>query len=166
MKNEIIILIIILTVFLFVATIEPSEPKEFVNEKTVLNYSNLLFDYKIIKYPTYAEIVPYKGENIDLGIVTDPWNIKFGIIPGNGSYEKRYVSIKNSKESSSRIKLKTYGNITPLVNFSRNEFILNENESAAIEVILYTDSAEFGNYSGEIDVILKTPKYDLLEAFV
>jgi hypothetical protein len=164
MKNEIIIFIIILIAFLFVANLDPPGPNEFVNEKNISNYSNFLFDYKIIKYPTSAEIVPYTGENIDLGIVTDPWNIKFGTIPGNGSYEKRYVSIKNSKEISSRIKLKAYGNISPLVNFSRNDFILNENESSVIEVTLYTESAEFGNYSGEIDVILKTPKYDLLAA--
>lgn len=150
--------------FLFVATLEPAQPKELVSEQTISNYSNLLFDYKIMSYPTGAEIVPYTGDNIDIGIVSDPWNIKFGIIPGNGSYGKRYISIKNSKGVPSRIELRAYGNISPLINFSANDFVLNQNQSSAIEVSLYTDSAGFGNYSGEIDVISKTPKYGFLGA--
>jgi hypothetical protein len=99
---------------------------------------------------------------VTLGFVTDPWNLKFGIVPGNGSYIRRYINIKNSNEKYDKIKLKVFGNISPLVNFSRNEFVLNENESAVIEVRLKTDSAEYGNYSGEIDLIVKVPKYDFL----
>lgn len=162
LKNEIIIAIVILVLFLFVATLEPSDPREMTNEKNISNYSNLFFDYKIIRYPTSVEIVPETEENINLGIVTDPWNIKFGIIPGNGSYAKRYVSI-NSNDGYSKIKLKAYGNITPLLNFSKNDFNLNGNESIAVEINLYTNSAEFGNYSGEIDVIIKIPKNELLK---
>jgi hypothetical protein len=163
LKKEVTIAIIILIIFLFIATLDPFEPTDLVNEKTISNYSNLFFDYKIIRYPTSAEIVPVTEENINLGIVTDPWNIKFGIIPGNGSYVKRYINIKNMNENFSKITLKTYGNITPLVNFSKNDFDLSGNESVAVEANLYTESAEFGNYSGEIDVIIKTPKYDLLK---
>ena len=163
LKKEITIAIVILIIFLFIATLDPSGPTELANEKTIANYSNLFFDYKIIRYPTNAEIVPATEENINLGIVTDPWNIKFGIIPGNGSSVKRYINIKNINGNYSKIKLKVYGNITPLVNFSKNDFILNGNESVAVEVNLYTESAEFGNYSGEIDVTIKAPKYDLFK---
>jgi hypothetical protein len=162
---EIIAFVIILFIYLFIIAIqEPAEPTEFVTNKTILNYSNLFFTYKIIKYPTNVEIVsPLKG-NVTLGFVTDPWNLNFGIVPGNGSYVKRFISVTNLKEKYNKIKLKTYGNITLLVNFSKNDFVLNE--SAAIEVNLYTDTAEFGNYSGEIDVIIKVPKYDLLKVLL
>lgn len=164
LKKEIIIFAIILIFFLFfIATQEPSEPKEFVTDKTILNYSNLFFNYKIIRYPTSVEIVSPLKENVTIGFVTDPWNLNFGIVPGNGSYVKRFIGITNLKEKYNKIKLKTYGNIAPLVNFSKNDFVLNENESVAIEVNLYTDTAEFGNYSGEIDVIVKVSKYDLLK---
>ena len=163
LRKEITIAIVILIIFLFIATIDPSEPTELANEKTITNYSNLFFDYKIIRYPTSAEIVPVTEENINLGVVTDPWNIKFGVIPGNGSSVRRYINIKNTNGNFSKIKLKTYGNITPLVNFSKNDFILNGNESAVIEVNLYSESADVGNYSGEIDVIVKAPKYDLFK---
>jgi len=162
LKKEITVAIVILIIILFVATLGPAGPTELTSEKTITNYSNLFFDYKIIRYPTSAEIVSSTEENINLGIVTDPWNIKFGVIPGNGSSVRRYINVNNNGNFG-KIKLRTYGNITPLVNFSKNDFTLNGNESAAIEVNLFTESVEFGNYSGEIDVIVKVPKYDLLK---
>lgn len=163
MKKKIIIFAIVLIIFLFILTREPAEPKEFVNDKVVLNYSNLFFNYKIIRYPTSVNIVPFTVENIEVGIVTDPWNLKFGDIPGNGSYVKRYVNVKSFEEKYNIIKLKAYGNITPLVNFSKNDFVLGENESYAIEVNLYTNLFKIGSYNGEIDVIIKVPKYEFLK---
>lgn len=166
LKREFLFLavVVILILFLLIITAEPSAPKDFVKEMTVSNYSNIFFNYKMIRYPTEVEIAPAEEENVNLGFVTDPWNLKFGGVSGNGSYVKRYINVKNSKEEYAKIKLKAYGNIAPLVNFSKSDFVLNENESTAIEVTLYTDSAEYGNYSGEIDVIIKTPRNDLFKA--
>ena len=161
LKKEIIIVAIILIIFLFIVNQEPNEPKEFVNVKTVLNYSNVFFNYKIIRYPSSVEIIQPQ-ENVNLGIATDPWNLNFGTIPGNGSYVSRYISVTNLKEKYNKIKLKPYGNITNLLNFSKSDFSLNENESIAVGITLNTGSTEIGNYSGEIDVIIKVPKYDFL----
>lgn len=165
LKKEFVVFVIvlILVIFLLIATMEPPEPKEFVNDRTVSNYSNIFFNYKLIKYPTSVEIASVGTENVNIGFVIDPWNLKFGVAPANGSSIKRYINIRNLEEDYNKIKLKVYGNISPLVNFSKNDFTLNKNESVAIEVTLYTDSAESGNYSGEIDVIIKTPKNDLFK---
>ncbi|MFH1228917.1 MAG: hypothetical protein V1678_00645 [Candidatus Aenigmatarchaeota archaeon] len=165
MKNAAITIAIIVVVFLLIASMGPFEPKEFVNEKEVLNTSSILFNYKIIRYPTSGEIISFNGDNIGLGVVTDPWNIKFGSVLGNGSTIKRYISIKNSQEKYSRISLKAYGNITSLVKFSKNNFVLTENESSAVEIVFDTGNSSYGNYTGEIDVVFKTPKYDLLQIF-
>lgn len=165
-KDSIIFIIIVIIFLLFILTIEPPKPKEFVNDKAVLNYSNALFDYKIMRYPTSIEIGSPEDGNVNLGFVTDPWNLKFGVIPGNGSYVRRYVNIKNSKEKYSLINLEAYGNISSMINFSKNNFVLNENESAAVEIDLYTNSSEPGNYSGEIDIIIKVPKYDFLDVLM
>jgi hypothetical protein len=168
LKKEIVIavIIIVLVMFLFISTIEPPEPKDFVNDKTILNYTNIFFNYKIIRYPTSAEIVPTSGGNVNIGMVTDPWNLKFGSLPGNKSFIKRYIGVTNLNEKYNKINLKVYGNITPLVNFSKNSFVLNENESTVVEVNLYSDSANLGNYSGEIDIIIKVPKYEPLRVFL
>ena len=162
MKKEIIIFAIIaIAIFLFLVTRGPSDPKELVKEKNITDYSNAFFYYKVIRYPTNVEIIQPQ-ENVNLGIVTDPWNLNFGSLPGNGSYVKRYVSVTNVNEKYNRITLKSYGNISTLLNFSKNDFTINENESTAVEVTMNTKSAEIGNYSGEIDAIIKVPKYDFL----
>jgi hypothetical protein len=160
-KNIIILAIIAAAIFLFLITRDPSDPKEFVKEKNITDYSNAFFYYKIIRYPTNIEIIQPQ-ENVNLGIATDPWNLNFGSIPGNGSYVKRYVSVTNLNEKYNKIRLKPYGNITSLLNFSKNDFTMNENESTVVEVTLNTNNAEIGNYSGEIDAIIKVPKYDFL----
>jgi len=166
LKKEIIIFsALLLVAILIILTGEPPEPENITSEKTTSNYSNLLFDYIIIRYPTNVEIFSY-NENSSIGIATDPWNLNFGVIPGNGSFVRRYIGISNSKEKYNKIYIKSYGNITPFLNFSKNYFRIKENESTAIEVGLYTDSADFGNYSGEIDVIIKLPRYDLYSIFV
>jgi hypothetical protein len=141
----------------------PFQPKEFVTDMQVINSSSLIFGYKIVRYPTSAEVLSYDGGNLSMGFVTDPWNIKFGSVLGNGTTVKRYISIKNNLEKYSRFSLKAYGNITPMVSFSKNDFVLMQNESAAIEVVFDTGNYSYGNYIGEIDVISKTPKYDLLQ---
>ena len=165
MKKEIVVVAIVLIIFFFlIETVGPSEPKDLVNDTVILNYSNLLFNYKVIRYPTSAEIVPFSEKNINIGFVGDPWDLKFGTVPGNGSYITRYVSIKNSNESYNKIELKPYGNISTLVNFSNNNFVLNPNESVAVEVKFNTDSAAYGNYTGEIDIVIKVPKYGFLKA--
>jgi hypothetical protein len=165
LKNAAVAIAIIVLIFLVIVSIGPFEPKEFVSEKEVLNTSSVLFDYKIIRYPTSGEIISFNGDNIRMGIVTDPWNIKFGSVLGNGSTIKRYISIKNSQGKYSRISLKAYGNITPLVVFSKNNFVLTQNESSVVEILFDTGNSSFGNYTGEIDVVFKTPKYDLLQIF-
>jgi hypothetical protein len=163
MKNRVVIALVLvaIVILLFILTRDPSEPKDLIRNTTALNYSNIFFNYKVIRYPTDVEITPPES-NMNVGVVTDPWNLDFGNLPGNGSYVKRYIGISNLKESYNRITIKPYGNITSLLNFSKNDFTLKENESVAVEVDMYTDSAKFGNYSGEIDVIIKVPKYNFL----
>jgi hypothetical protein len=162
-KSAIVAVLIVIVMFFFIASMGPFEPKEFVSEREVLNSSSMIFSYNIIRYPTSAEVLQYSGENISMGFVTDPWNIKFGSVIGNGTTVKRFIGIKSSAGKYSRINIRAYGNITPMVGFSKNNFILSENESVAIEVMFDTQNASYGNYSGEIDVVSKTPKYNLLQ---
>ena len=158
-KKEMIILtiivLIIVSLFVFSNSQEPPEPTEFVKNKTVVTYSNLFFNYEILKYPSNVEITSLKNinESIVLGLVTDPWNINFGIIPGNGTFVKRNIELTNKEEKDIKIILRSYGNISPLVVFSKNDFILKPKEKASIDIFLYSKNAEPGNYSGEIDVI-------------
>jgi len=166
MKKETKIFLILLTVlFLILISLqELPEPQDFVKERTFTNYSNLFFYYEITRYPSGVEVVSSTpiDENVTLGFVVDPWNLNFGIVPTNGSYVKRHIELTNLREIPTRINLKVYGNITPLVSFSENNFVLHENEKVTIDVYLFTNNTEIGNYLGEVDVIAKKPRYDFI----
>lgn len=155
--------VVIICSFIFTNLQEPPEPKEFVKNKTFANYSTLFFNYEITRYPSSVEIKSIKlNETTIIGFVTDPWNINFGIIPGNGTFVKRNIELTNLKDKDSKIILKTYGNITPLVSFSKNNFILHTKEKVSIDVFLFSNKTEIGNYSGEIDIIIQKPIYNFL----
>jgi len=169
MRNEekillIISLLIVIFLFVLINFQEPPEPEEFVKNKTVVNYSTLFFKYEILKYPSSVEILALESinESTVLGFVTEPWNLDFGIIPGNGSFVTRNIEIANPGEKNNKIILKAYGNISPLVVFSRNNFILKPKEKVSIDIFLYSKNSDPGNYSGEIDVIAQKGIYNFL----
>lgn len=156
--------LVVILVFSSIFSFGPSEPRDFVKNMTLTNHSDLFYDYEIRKYPSSVEIrlpEPQK-ENVTLGFVIDPWNLNFGIIPTNGSYVKRNIELANVKGGATRISFNVFGNIIPLVSFSDNDFILNRGERVTIDVYLFTKNVAPGNYSGEIDVVARKPKYDFI----
>lgn len=167
MKEKSKLFLIIVLAFLFVILIniqEPWGPEIFVENRTVDIQSNLLFDYEITRYPSSVEIttpIP-EDENVTLGFIVDPWNLKFGLVPGNGTYVKRNVVLTNLDEKETRVSLNVYGNISKLVHFSKNDFILQKGENVSVDVYLFTNNTGFGNYSGEIDVVAKKPIYSFI----
>ncbi len=158
------VLVFLVVAFLFIYSKEPSVPETFVGNRTIENYSTFFFKYEIIRYPSSVEIMAIENINQTavLGFVTDSWNLNFGIIPGNGSYVTRTVELTNKEDVDNRISIVAYGDIAPLVEFSRNDFILKPKEKVSIEIILYSRNSEPGNYSGEIDVLSKKPIYNFL----
>ena len=152
----------IIFLFFIINLQEPPEPKEFVKNKTFTNYSTLFFNYKIIRYPSSVEIEPEEENETLLGFVTDSWNLNFGIIPGDGSFIKRNIEIANLEEVNIKIILKVYGNMSSLIFFRKNNFVLKPNERAVVDVFLFTNDTLQGNYSGEIDLIAQKPIYNFL----
>jgi hypothetical protein len=163
---SLLILIVLIPILINLISNPYKEPKEFVTNKTFVSDSDIFFKYETSKYPSNAEITSSKNlnESITLGFVVDPWNLNFGIVPsGERNLVKRYIELTNSKNESAKINFKVYGNISPQISFSKNDFILQKNEKISIEVYFHTNDAGIGNYSGEIDVIVKRPKYNFLE---
>jgi hypothetical protein len=164
MRTEMILFLAVVVIVLFsVGYLQgPKAPETFVDNKTVSNYSTLFFDYEIVRYPSNAEIKQVDSEGIILGFVTDPWNINFGVNPGNGSYSTRTIELANKKDKKIKITLKSYGNISDKIVFGKNNLILEPNENVSIDIVFQSREYEAGNYSGEIDLIVKKPIYNFL----
>ncbi|VVB60833.1 Uncharacterised protein [uncultured archaeon] len=135
-----------------------------VGNQTVSVDENMLFVYEISRYPTQVEISNATGKNISLGFSLEPWNLNFGIVPTGGNLGKRFVSLQNVAERPAKIQLNAYGNISPMIVFSDNNFLLSREGIKPVEIVLATQKdTQLGNYSGEIDVIVKKPKYDFVQ---
>jgi hypothetical protein len=167
-KNKLLLGLIIALIILvaaFVVLLNCNDTsKQIVSNQTFERKSDLIFNYEITKYPSHVQVseVDLSKDNVTVGVVIDPWNLDFGIIPIGNNYGTRFVDLSNMKNQSATISFKTYGNITPFVKYSNNDFILSSNDKESVKVIFYATAAPVGNYSGEIDVIVKTVKYDFL----
>jgi hypothetical protein len=164
MRNKILIIPIILAVLM---ALFPgySEPKSFVQNMTYRKNSNLLFTYEVTSYPSSVEIIKQEEEKIKIGLVADYWNLNFGIIPTGGSYGRRQVVISNFENYQVRVYFKVYGNIKPLISFSKDNFVLLPRQTETITVFLNTTKdTPIGNYSGQIDVIVKKPNFSFIPA--
>jgi hypothetical protein len=164
-SKEILILIVFaLVVIVLVIGVfgGPPEPTNFIENRTVSNYSTMFFEYEIVRYPSNVEIKHVDAEGVILGFVTEPWNLNFGINPGNGSYSTRTIVLTNKEEKSIKVSLKSYGNISSMIVFGKNDFVLEPKKNVSLDIFLYSKNNEPGNYSGEIDVITKKPIYNFL----
>lgn len=162
MKNKGLIFILIVAIAILVLFSGYSEPKKFVENMTYEKTSDLLFTYEITRYPSKVEIIPFEEKNITVGLVADPWNLNFGVIP-LGGYGRRQIQISNFEDYKVRVYFKVYGQIKPLIKFSKDNFILSPKQSETVIVFLNTSKdIRVGNYSGQIDVIVKKPNFDFL----
>ena len=142
----------------------PKAPATFVKNQTMDTDENALFTYEINRYPANVRISNTTGENITVGFALEPGSINFGIVPTGGSAGKRFITLQNIAEKQSKITLTAYGNISQMVQFSDNNFLLSKDAPKSIEIIIQTkNETMLGNYSGEIDIIVKKPKYGFAE---
>ncbi len=163
--KKLLIVVIVLVIFLFGLLFykRPATKTGFVTNMTVERSENPLFFYEIIKYPSNVEIIPIEpGTSHRVGIVGDPWNVNFGVLqPGiNG---KRFLNVANYKEQTYHVKIVSYGNISSMISFSEDDFILYKGDEKKITVFLNTSlSTRPGNYTGEIDIISESTKIPFL----
>ena len=154
--KKLVIVVILLVIFLSGLLFYkwPAPKIGFVTNMAIDRSENPLFLYETIKYPSNVEIIPSESSTSHrVGITGDPWNVNFGVLqPGiNG---KRFINVANYKELPYHVKLVSYGNISPMISFSENDFILYKGDEKKITVFL--NSSLFtgaGNYTGEIDII-------------
>jgi len=165
--KKISLLISIMALFVLILAIQPRQ-KEIVEGMIVEQSGDLFFVYQTTRYPANVEIIQTKPEEqgISIGIAVDPWNLNFGILPV-GSNGRRFIDLSNLQDRAVKVKLEVYGNISPMVSFSKNNFILRKGKNSTVDIMARTTTETIpGNYTGEIDVILKKPKYDFAYNFL
>ncbi|MBD3155774.1 MAG: hypothetical protein GF368_03910 [Candidatus Aenigmarchaeota archaeon] len=134
-------------------------PEDFVDNVTYDHKSGIFHDYSIIRYPARASIVDLRtGDNRNLiGISTESWVLDFGIAPIGNNTVKKKMTLSTKEGEGANIKLEAFGNISEMVNFGRNNFHL-EGKDTIFVFLNVTENIEVGNYTGEVDVIIRHKK--------
>jgi hypothetical protein len=155
----------VLAMLLLPLFLKPPIPSGRVDNITSVTRNSLYFDYEITQIPTGVEVTDYIGySDIEIGVNTDPWNLKFGIIPRGGNFGTREVTLENTEDEPAKVNLYVKGNITPLIVFDEEEFVLAPNEEHTFQVKLMTGTdTALGDYEGQIDIIVKRYRFKLMQ---
>ena len=154
-----IVLFLVLLFSLFL-TLKP-RITGFVTNVTIQRFKTFPFTYEIVRYPAKVEITKENG-SLNLGMSADPWILDFGSFPpGIGS--KKIINLENPTNKTYRIKLRAKGNISGMIKFDKNNFLLEKGEKTKVSVLLNSSLSRVGNYSGEVDVIYKWIPYPYLD---
>lgn len=159
-------LLIVILIILFLALIGLTFGTMYFTNFLVKSADKLFYKFELEKtYKTQVGIIePKNNSNLLLGFTSD--NLEFGIIP-LGSVSKRFLTLTNNNEENYKIILKVSGNISPMVKFNKNDFILAKDENMSVTVFLDSSIGLVpGNYTGEIFVISSRPKFSFLNNLV
>ncbi|MCK5452665.1 MAG: hypothetical protein KAI51_04450, partial [Candidatus Aenigmarchaeota archaeon] len=143
------------------------EPDSLVTDHTVLYDDNLFFTYEISKYPTSVEISNIEGQNISIGFSLESTSLDFGVVPTGGAIGMRFLTLKNTQDDTAKMLFFAYGNISSMIHYNDNNFHLKPEVTKDIEIMLKTDkNTPVGDYSGEINLVVKRARYNFMKLFL
>ena len=90
-----------------------------------------------------------------VGIDINRTVLTFGVLP-RGSDASRQVDIKNEQSSTIRISFEILGNISDMIYFSEENFLLEPDESRMVDAIIQIPAnKQEGYYEGEIKIYVE-----------
>lgn len=139
-----------------------TEPGTAVGKTTIS--SDAFNVYETTSYRSSAKVIEQVvvEKAVSIGISSGTGSIDFGEIPAGSNYARREISLANLEAAPASIYLSAEGDISPHVSFERNGFVLGGGANATVGVFFSAQSAEVGDYSGEMTVQIKRPKYAAL----
>jgi len=159
-----VIFLFVLAIFGFLGLIllgETPEPKEYVRKISREHTEDFLFEKDTDRIPARGNITYLGIENntVKVGVSADPHELNFGVVPQNMSIRK-FINLRN-RDINVKVCVISYGSVKQFIEIKQNNFIMKTNESKKVMIEFSGD--EIGSYNGEIDVIIKKPKYGFLE---
>lgn len=155
------VIIALSAIVFYMPSFESDSP---VQNHTVIYEEGMFYTYEINKYPTSVEISDITERNLSVGFSLETSSLNFGVVPTGGNMGKRFLTLKNTQDSKAKMLFVVYGDISPMIKFNDNEFYLLPEVLKDIEIVLETkQDTMVGNYSGEINLVVKRSKYGFLE---
>jgi len=125
-----------------------------------------LFIQEVVRYPAYGNVTPFLlagNKSIKIGVSSQTDALNFGVLSENLTVRK-FINLRNNKESKVKVCFFSYGGIKPFVRIKGNNFIMGGKEAREVEIAF--NATKIGSYLGEIDVVIRRPRYGLLQYFL
>ena len=116
----------------------------------------ILFLNDITRYPARGNVTSLSKSRISVGIASQTYELNFGRIPENLTVRK-FIDIANNEEVPVKICILKRGSIGPMLRIREDEFVLEEKGEREVELLF--NGSEVGSYQGEIDVVVRKPRY-------
>jgi hypothetical protein len=156
-----VMIVIVIGLVLFDATPLPAgEAKKIVDERS----DNLFFEKYIRRIPAQGSIVPPVIDNngtITAGVSVDRDKLNFGRIQSNLSGITKVLEIQYPFNVSSKICVMVQGDIKQFLETPNREFVMSSGEKREVQIRF--SGSDIGNFTGEVDVLAKKPKYGFLD---
>lgn len=140
-------------------------PENFVNEESVDHSPGFFMINDIIRYPAKANVTPLDiSKNITVGVAAQTSELNFGNVPQNITIRK-FISLRNNEKTPVRICVLGRGDIAPHIQLTQgDDFVIQGNRARDMEMTF--NSTDIGSYSGEVDIIVRKPRYGLIGYFM
>jgi len=141
-------------------------PGDYVDNQSVDHSSGSFLIDDVVRYPAKANVTALNlsDRNIKVGVAAQTYELNFGNVPQNITVRK-FINLGNGEKGPVRICVKARGNIGPHVYFNPGDnIILSGGEQKDLEVAFNSTRTDL--YSGEIDLIVRKPKYGALDYFL
>jgi hypothetical protein len=124
------------------------------------NRPGIFFDTIVDRFPAKSEVSPPRVTNqtLNMGLSTDTDKLDFGVVSQNQTVRK-FLNF-GSQYPALKACVVSYGSISPFITVERPSFYISEGETG--EAMLEFSAPKLGNFTGEVDMITKRPKYDIL----
>ena len=141
-------------------------PDDYVDNESVDHYSGFFMMNDLVRYPAKANVTTLNlsDRNIKVGVAAQTYELNFGNVPQNITIRK-FINLRNGEKGPVRICAKARGSIAPHVYFHPgDDMILSGGEQKDIEIAFNSSRTDL--YGGEIDLVVRKPKYGILEYFL
>jgi len=141
-------------------------PEDFVDRASEDQSSGFFMDNKIVRYPTSANVslLNLSDKNIKIGVAPQTYEINFGNVPQNITVRK-FIKLNNTYNADAKVCFIARGSIGPLIKTPEGkELVLLAHQDREVEIDF--NSTEMGLYSGEMDIVIRKPRYDFVTYFM
>ncbi|VVB52449.1 Uncharacterised protein [uncultured archaeon] len=126
---------------------------------------SLLYKEKVYRFPANFTVLPSDigSSKLNIGVATDTASLNFGIVPVGFNVTKT-LNITSPESNNAKIFIRVKGNISSQLNPSSDS--VNLAPGTKNIVTLVAAGTEIGEYSGEVQVIIKVPRYFFMSPFI